>query len=113
MSPRAGDLFAAAAAEYDVVLVDTPPLLRVAYSTPVTRLSDRCIVVISHGSDQLTASELQNRLRLIATPTMGYIYNRAPLRAEMTMSIGSMANPTGSLLGPDQPSVEAEATSTA
>ena len=34
--------------------------------------------------------ELRRRLELVDTPLVGYVYNLAPLRAEMTLAIGSM-----------------------
>ncbi len=88
-------LFNDVKAKYDLVLVDAPPLLRVAYATPLARLVDRVMVVIAHGSDVQVAEELRDQIDLVGTPAIGYVYNMAPLRAEMTLSAGSMADTLG------------------
>ena len=95
LSPEAAKLFSSAAASYDLVLIDTPPLLRVAYATAIARLADRVMVVVSHNSDMAAASELGRRLDVIGTPLIGYVYNMAPLRSEMTLNVGSMMNTQG------------------
>ncbi|MDX2344808.1 MAG: hypothetical protein QNL12_14275 [Acidimicrobiia bacterium] len=69
--------------DYDLVLIDTPPLLRVAYSGSILRLADATLVVVGHGGSAPNAAELRERLRTIGTPMIGYVYNRAPLRREM------------------------------
>ncbi len=69
--------------DYDLVLIDTPPLLRVAYSGSILRLADATLVVVGHGASAPNAAELRERLRTIGTPMIGYVYNRAPLRREM------------------------------
>jgi Mrp family chromosome partitioning ATPase len=90
-SQQAAKMFEAAARDFDLVIIDAPPLLRVAYTTTIVRLADRVIVVVGHGSDLSLAEEMRHRLALIGTPTLGYVYNQAPLRTEMTLSGGSMA----------------------
>ncbi len=84
------DLFDVLAERYNLILIDGPPLPRVAYSTTLVRLADRVMVVVSHGSDMRGTEELRRRLELVDTPLVGYVYNLAPLRAEMTLAIGSM-----------------------
>ena len=101
---RAPDFFAAPTTHqmfedirnaYDLVLIDAPPILRVAYATTLARLADRALVVIAHGSERSVAEELQDQIELVGLDPVGYVYNLAPLRAEMTVSAGSMADTLG------------------
>lgn len=101
---RAPDFFSARATEklfdqiaqkYDLVLIDAPPLLRVAYATTLARLADRGMVIVAHGEDVHTADELRDQVGLVGIPLIGYVYNMAPLRAEMAVSAGSMADTLG------------------
>jgi Mrp family chromosome partitioning ATPase len=77
---------------YDLVLIDGPPLLQVAYSTTLVRLADRALVVVSHGQDIHGAEDLKRSMDMIGTPMLGYVYNQAPLRREMALRAGSLAN---------------------
>jgi receptor protein-tyrosine kinase len=88
-------LFESLAAIYDLVIVDAPPLLRVAYATTLARLANRAMVVIAHGEDVHAAEELRDQMELVGIPAIGYVYNFAPLRSEMTASGGSMADTLG------------------
>ncbi len=89
--PSVADVFRQWGEQYDLILVDAPPILSVAYSTSLVRLADRVIVVTSHGHDYNSTQDLRYQLDMIGTPSLGYIYNFAPLRAEMTLVAGSMA----------------------
>ena len=80
---------------YDLVLIDAPPLLRVAYATTLARLADRAMIVVAHGEDIHSAEELRDQMALVGIPAIGYVYNFAPLRSEMTVSVGSMADTLG------------------
>lgn len=82
--------------EYDLVLIDCPPLLHVAYTSLLARYADTALVVIPHGAPVSTAEDVRDRLDLVGTPIAGYVYNRAPLRPEMTSSEGSMKDVLGS-----------------
>ncbi len=84
-------LFAHLAEAYDLVLIDAPPLLQVAYATTLVRLSDRALVVISHGQDYHGVEDLRRSIEMIGTPMIGYVYNQAPLRREMALRAGSVA----------------------
>jgi Mrp family chromosome partitioning ATPase len=88
-------LFGSLATIYDLVLIDAPPLLRVAYATTLARLADRAMVVVAHGEDTHAAEELRDQMELVGIPPIGYVYNFAPLRSEMTASVGSMADTLG------------------
>jgi Mrp family chromosome partitioning ATPase/uncharacterized protein involved in exopolysaccharide biosynthesis len=90
--PGTAKLFDALSKKYDLVLIDAPPLLRVAYATTLARLADRALIVVAHGGDVHIAEELRDQLELLSIPLVGYVYNLAPLRPEMTVSVGSMAD---------------------
>lgn len=94
-SKEAREVFESAATDYDIVFVDAPPLLQVAYASTVARYVDALVVVISHESPIQEMEELVKRLQLIGTPVLGYIYNRSPLRKEMTAVDGSMMDILG------------------
>ncbi|MFC2153786.1 GumC family protein [Actinomycetota bacterium] len=105
-SPATHKLFDAIHAKYDLVLIDAPPLLRVAYATTLARLADRAMVIVAHNSDIAVAEELRDQIALVGIPPIGYVYNLAPLRAEMTVSAGSMADTLGGF--PSQQVVEVD-----
>ena len=90
--PSVASVFLQWGERYDLILVDAPPILSVAYSTSLVRLADRVVVVTSHGHDYSSTQDLRYQLEMIGTPMLGYIYNFAPLRAEMTLIAGSMAD---------------------
>ncbi|MEA3501853.1 MAG: Wzz/FepE/Etk N-terminal domain-containing protein [Actinomycetota bacterium] len=94
-APATAKLFDQIAAKYDLVLIDAPPLLRVAYATTLARLADRAMIVVAHGEDVHAVEELHDQLELVGIPLIGYVYNLAPLRSEMTVSAGSMADTLG------------------
>lgn len=66
---------------YDFVVVDMPPLLRSSLAAVLVSRADRALVVVAHEGMVSDHEELAERLGFIGTPTLGYIYNRAPLRA--------------------------------
>jgi tyrosine-protein kinase Etk/Wzc len=88
-SEEAARFFAAITAEYDLVLIDTPPLLRVAYSSILARHADRVLVVVPHLGLTPAVEEVRDRLGLVGTPIAGYVYNKAPLEADMQDHGGS------------------------
>lgn len=90
--PAASSLFQSLSQHYDLVLIDGPPVLTVAYSTTLVRLADRVLVVLAHGQDLHSAQDLRGQMDMIGTPILGYIYNFAPLRAEMTAAVGSVGD---------------------
>lgn len=94
-APATAELFQQISRKYDLVLIDAPPLLRVAYATTLARLADRGMVVVAHGEDVHAADELRDQVGLVGIPLIGYVYNMAPLRAEMAVSAGSMADTLG------------------
>ena len=88
-------LFSSLTQLYDLVLIDAPPLLRVAYASTLARLADRAMVVVAHGENTQAAQELRTQMELVGIPSIGYVYNFAPLRPEMTVSAGSMIDTLG------------------
>jgi tyrosine-protein kinase Etk/Wzc len=82
--------------EYDLVLIDCPPLLHVAYASLLAKYADATLVVIPHRSSTVTAEDVRNRLDLIDVHVAGYVYNRAPLRPQSVGSEGSMKDVLGS-----------------
>jgi Mrp family chromosome partitioning ATPase len=91
-SSATSELFGHLAEIYDLVLIDSPPLLQVAYSTTLVRLADRALVVVTHGQDYPGVEDLKRSVDMIGTPMLGYVYNQAPLRREMALRAGSLAN---------------------
>lgn len=94
-SKEAAGVFDKAKNDYDVVFVDAPPLLQVAYASTIANHVDALVVIVSHGSNVRELEELVNRLKLIDTPVIGYVYNRSPLRKAMTAVDGSMMDILG------------------
>lgn len=80
---------------YDLVLVDAPPVLHVAYASVLLGLVDRVLVVVRHESSASDLEEYQDRLDLIGTPTVGYIYNLTPLRTDLSRGQGSARDVLG------------------
>ncbi len=81
--------------EYDIVLIDTPPLLHVAYASQLVRYADRVVIIVGHSQNVAPTEELANRLAFLETEVVGYVYNRAPLRAAMSGSEGSLRDVLG------------------
>ena len=80
---------------YDLVIIDAPPLLQVAYASTLVRNADQTVVVVPHGGPVPLLSEVRERLELIGTPVAGYVYNRGPLRRDLAGTGGSVADILG------------------
>lgn len=94
-SDAARDLFAELVGSYELVIVDGPPVLQVAYAATLASLSDVAVVVVEHESSYAEVTDLKARLDLMNSYLLGYVYNRSPLRREMTVSEGSMMDILG------------------
>lgn len=94
-STAARDLFTGLRDKYDFTLIDGPPLLQVAYASTLAELADGLLVVVEHESSHAELADLTSRLAILAPPVLGYVYNRSPLRREMTTSSGSMKDVLG------------------
>jgi Mrp family chromosome partitioning ATPase len=88
-------VFAQLKQDHGLVFVDAPPLLQVAYSSAMAGYVDGLVVVVAHGTPVRELEDLADRLKLIGTPILGYLYNRSPLRPEMTATEGSMMDILG------------------
>jgi Mrp family chromosome partitioning ATPase/uncharacterized protein involved in exopolysaccharide biosynthesis len=81
--------------EFDLVFVDTPPLLHVAYTSIISRYADGALIVVNHGGAVSELEEVVDRLEFIGTKPIGYIYNRSPLRADQSEIEGSLKDILG------------------
>lgn len=93
--------------EYDLVVLDTPPLLEVAYSMSVIRAADAVVLVIAHGGQAAQVEESGARLRLAGTPVVGCIYNMAPLRG--VLAVRQSMSAVSGYGAQDQPAVGSRA----
>lgn len=80
---RTSGVLAALGAAYDLVLIDVPPVLQVAYAAGLVRAADATVVVVPHGSTEVRLTDLAERLEFLNVPILGYLYNKAPLRSEL------------------------------
>jgi Mrp family chromosome partitioning ATPase len=80
------------------VLIDIPGLLQVADATELVAASDAAIIVL--GPDEMIRDHVEtvDRLRLIGSDVVGYIYDGAPMPAPLAhyQRNGSSARPTDS-----------------
>lgn len=83
-TPAAAAKFRELVDRYDLTLIDVPPILRVAYATHLIRYSSRALIVVPDGGSIMLQQDVRDRLELAGTPSIGYVYTRAPLRAEPT-----------------------------
>ena len=90
--------------EFDLVLIDTPPLLHVAYTSIISRYADAALIVVNHGGAVSELEEVVDRLEFIGTKPIGYIYNRSPLRADQSEIEGSLKDILGGGFTASEPS---------
>ena len=95
-SSEVRELFTLLKARYDYILLDAPPLLQVSYATSVVGLADGVVAVIAHEGRVSLQQELLDRVDLIGTDVVGYIYNKAPKRPELLERKGSTRDVMGS-----------------
>ena len=99
-SSATGSVLAELADMYDLILLDLPPLLHVAYAAAAVRRTDQTLVVVRHKSAMDNLRELHYRLDVIGAQAIGYVYTNAPIRRGMVASSGA----SGDVLGQGQPS---------
>jgi Mrp family chromosome partitioning ATPase len=91
----ASALLAAAKSSFDVVLIDIPGLLQVADATELVGASDAAIIVL--GPDEMIRDHVEtvDRLKLIGSEVVGYIYDGAPMPTPLArfQRNGSSARP--------------------
>ena len=73
-SPAVADVLVQLADRYDLVMLDLPPLLQVAYSSAAIQQADAVVLVVRHGSATANLDEARHRLDLIGIPMLGYVY---------------------------------------
>lgn len=66
--------------EYDLVIVDLPPVLQVAYATAAVQKANQALVVVCHNSPVDNLGELRYRLDVVGVKALGYVYTNAPSR---------------------------------
>lgn len=63
--------------QYDMIIIDTGPLLGSLESTPVTSVADGVIFSVRRGRSRAKLEECVNRLKIVGTPCIGVILNCA------------------------------------
>lgn len=76
---RAKEFFSAVRSEFDLTLIDGPPLLLTSYAGTLAQYADAAVVVVEHGSDVADLRQLRSHLTLLDTPILGYVYTKAPV----------------------------------
>ena len=82
-SRAASALLATAKSSFDIVLVNSPAFLQVADATELVNASDATIIVLSPNELLRDHLEMVDRLKLIGSDIVGYIYNRAPMPPQL------------------------------
>ena len=82
-SKAASALLATAKSSFDVVLIDSPALLQVADATEMVDAADAAIIVLSPEELIRDHVEMVDRLKLIGTDVVGYIYSQAPMPPQL------------------------------
>lgn len=77
-SAVAARVFEALRGLYDVIIVDTAPVLHVPPARSALRPADYALVVIKHHDLVENAEELLIRLNLLGVASLGYVYTRVP-----------------------------------
>jgi len=73
--------------QFDVVLIDVPPILHVAHADALLRNADTVVVVVRHRSEALRLKHVGDRLTLLGVHPVGYVYNFAPSRMDSGRSV--------------------------
>lgn len=79
-SNESKEFFAGLRDEFDLILVDGPPLLQVAYASTLARYTDAVLVVVEYAGDLEVLEEVRDHLELIEAPVLGFVHTGAPLR---------------------------------
>jgi Mrp family chromosome partitioning ATPase len=68
--------------DFDIVLIDVPPILHIAYADALLRSAGTVVVVVRHRSEAARLKHVGDRLALLGANPVGYVYNFAPPRQE-------------------------------
>ncbi len=80
MSERYGDLIRELSSRYDIVVIDTPPILAVTDAGIVGRSAGACFMVLGHGQHQVREIELAHkRLTQAGVRIQGVVFNNLPM----------------------------------
>lgn len=85
------EFIATAKESFDFILIDGPPVLQAASATEMLRCSDGVVMVLNHDELIQDHPEVIERLQLMEVRVVGYVYNRAPLRRELTSYYTSLS----------------------
>jgi len=81
--------------ESDLILVDTPALLQVAYATTLASKVGAAILVVPRGARVRDIEATAAHLRGIGTEILGFAFNRAPIEARDRALVGSIKDVPG------------------
>jgi Mrp family chromosome partitioning ATPase len=76
----AGVLLTEAKGSFDLVLIDSPALLREAGAAELASACDAAVTIVSPGDPIGGQAEIADRFRLIGTEVVGYLHTQAPAR---------------------------------
>jgi polysaccharide biosynthesis transport protein len=76
---------------YDIVLVDTGPVLSSLEAPLVAQMSDHVIFTIAQGQQQQCVQRAMRLLRMIGAPVAGFVFNRATAN-DYHRSVGGASN---------------------
>ena len=62
---------------YDLVVIDTPPVMSAAETTDIAAQADGVVLVVRQGTPLRDLHDVRQRLSISQTPLLGYIFNRA------------------------------------
>jgi capsular exopolysaccharide synthesis family protein len=99
-SNNMADLLAALTAAFDVVIIDTPPLLPVTDAAVLASAVDGTLLVSRHGHTTVSqARQAADALRAVEARILGTVLNMAPARRHQTYSYyeepGTLPEPAG------------------
>jgi Mrp family chromosome partitioning ATPase/capsular polysaccharide biosynthesis protein len=63
----------------DLIIVDSPPLLLASDASAIATNVDGIVVVVARGTSMKLLEEMRERLDMIGTPVLGYVYTKAKL----------------------------------
>jgi Mrp family chromosome partitioning ATPase len=90
--------------EFDIVLIDVPPILHIAYADALLRSAGTVVVVVRHRSEAARLKSVGDRLALLGAHPVGYVYNFAPSRQEAGRSMAQVVlNRAESVVGQTRP----------
>jgi Mrp family chromosome partitioning ATPase len=92
----AAKVLAEAKASYDIVLIDTPGLLRIADATEIVGAADAAVIVISPEEPIRDHYKMAERLRLVEAEVAGYIYLRASVPSVLSLGGTALFDRAGS-----------------